>query len=331
MAPRSRPRLPATFQSRRAPRGRAAPANLSEDPRAEVWGVLYRITRRDLVRLDATEGVPWWRYRSLWLEAEDVSGNTLQAVTYIAEGDKDDRRPSLRYLTLLREGARAHGLPDHYIRFLEQVEPRTVAELRRRALLAALPAADSSRRFGTDAYSLVSGDGPDIGPSRMMSIEAVVNGHVIADSDDVVDCGGHQYFPNFAIRPECLVGAPTDSVSACPHGVQFYDVVIDGVRHERATSSYEAPRPAMKQVAGRFRFWKMSRWPESLERRGAPDTRASLLVGLRHCSCFGTVRSSIHSIRTGHNCSFSPVNAFPAPLAGGRRRIALPRTLRMRK
>ena len=104
------------------PRSRAAPANLAEDPRAEVWGVLYRITRRDLVRLDATEGVPWWRYRPLWLESEDVSGDTLRAVTYIAQGDKDDRRPSLRYLTLLREGARAHGLPDHYIRFLEQVE-----------------------------------------------------------------------------------------------------------------------------------------------------------------------------------------------------------------
>jgi cation transport regulator ChaC len=104
------------------PRGRAAPANLSEDPRAEVWGVLYRITRRDLVRLDASEGVPWWRYRSLWLEAEDANGVGLPAVTYIAQGDRNDRRPSLRYLTLLRDGARAHGLPEHYTRFLEQIE-----------------------------------------------------------------------------------------------------------------------------------------------------------------------------------------------------------------
>ena len=40
------------------PRGRSAPANLHPDPEAEVWGVLYRITRRDLVRLDLTEGVP---------------------------------------------------------------------------------------------------------------------------------------------------------------------------------------------------------------------------------------------------------------------------------
>jgi hypothetical protein len=40
----------------------------------------------------------------------------------MARGYDDDRTPSLRYLTLLREGARAHGLPERYIRFLEQVE-----------------------------------------------------------------------------------------------------------------------------------------------------------------------------------------------------------------
>ena len=50
-----------------------------------------------------------------------MDGNTLRAVTYIARGNKDDGCPSLRYLLLLREGARAHGLPEHYIRFLEQV------------------------------------------------------------------------------------------------------------------------------------------------------------------------------------------------------------------
>ena len=104
------------------PRGKAAPANLCADPAAEVWGVLYKITRRDLVRLEATEGVPWWRYRPLWLDAEDLGGTVLKAATLLAQGDKDDSVPSLHYLTLLREGARAHGLPKHYIRFLEQIE-----------------------------------------------------------------------------------------------------------------------------------------------------------------------------------------------------------------
>jgi gamma-glutamylcyclotransferase len=104
------------------PRGRAAPANLHAHPQAEVWGVLYAITRRDLLRLDASEGIPWWRYRPLWLDAEDAIGNRLRAVTYVAQGDEVDGRPSLRYITLLREGARTHGLPDHYVLFLERIE-----------------------------------------------------------------------------------------------------------------------------------------------------------------------------------------------------------------
>lgn len=101
------------------PKGKAAPANLSADPQAEVWGVLYQLTRRDLLQLDASEGVPGRRYRPLWVEAETGDGRPLQAVTYIARGKATDGRPSLRYLTLLRNGARAHGLPEQWLRFLD--------------------------------------------------------------------------------------------------------------------------------------------------------------------------------------------------------------------
>ncbi len=104
------------------PIGRAAPANISPDPKAEVWGVLYQITRTGLLHLDYTEGVPGRRYRHLWVEALDINGQRLRAVTYIANGKDTDGNPSLRYLTLLREGARAHGLPEHYIEFLESVK-----------------------------------------------------------------------------------------------------------------------------------------------------------------------------------------------------------------
>lgn len=106
------------------PKGRAAPANIEPEPGSDVWGVVYRITRRDLVWLDHTEVVPGWKYRHLWTEAEDYEGNRLSpAVTYIADGAETDGRPSLRYITLLRDGARAHGLPEHWVRFLDSVEP----------------------------------------------------------------------------------------------------------------------------------------------------------------------------------------------------------------
>ncbi len=104
------------------PRGKAAPANLASDPHAEIWGVLYRITRADLLHLDATEGVPGPRYRHLWVDAEDIDGRPVHAVTYIADGKEVDGNPSLRYITLLRDGARAHGLPKHYLRFLDSVK-----------------------------------------------------------------------------------------------------------------------------------------------------------------------------------------------------------------
>ena len=50
------------FDVRQFPGRKMAYANLCADAQAEVWGVLYKITRRELVRLDATEGIPWSRY-----------------------------------------------------------------------------------------------------------------------------------------------------------------------------------------------------------------------------------------------------------------------------
>jgi uncharacterized protein (DUF427 family) len=89
------------------------------------------------------------------------------------------------------------------------------------------------------------------------SMKATLQDHVIAESDDIVEAGGYQYFPSSAVRLEWLQKThKTESDLACPHGVQFYDVVIDGKRHARAAWVYEAPRPALAQVAQRFGFWQ---------------------------------------------------------------------------
>jgi cation transport regulator ChaC len=105
------------------PKGKSAPANLHPDPNAEVWGILYRITRRELLRLDLTEGVPGRGYQHIEIDAEDRDGRVVRAIAYMARGKEVDGKPSLRYITLIRDGARAHGLPENYIRFLDSVEP----------------------------------------------------------------------------------------------------------------------------------------------------------------------------------------------------------------
>jgi len=88
-------------------------------------------------------------------------------------------------------------------------------------------------------------------------MKATVDDRVVADSDDIIDCRGYCYFPRAAVRLDWLEKTEkTAHDLECPHGVQFYDVVIDGKRHPRAAWSYEAPRPEMAQVGGRFGFWE---------------------------------------------------------------------------
>jgi cation transport regulator ChaC len=103
------------------PVGKAAPANICVDPDCELWGVLYRITRLELLRLDATEGVPGRNYKHVWVPVEDADGNMITAVTYLARGKESDGVPSLRYISLLRDGARIHGLPEVWLQFLDNV------------------------------------------------------------------------------------------------------------------------------------------------------------------------------------------------------------------
>jgi uncharacterized protein (DUF427 family) len=97
----------------------------------------------------------------------------------------------------------------------------------------------------------------DLDPAGDQLMQAIVDGEVIAHSDDIVECQGYQYFPRSAVRIDRLEKAEkTQDDHACPHGVQFYDVIVGGKRHPRAAWSYEAPQPKMHQVADRFGFWQ---------------------------------------------------------------------------
>jgi uncharacterized protein (DUF427 family) len=98
---------------------------------------------------------------------------------------------------------------------------------------------------------------PKAAPTKAAPMKATLGRHVIAESDDVVEVEGYHYFPESAVRTEWLVKAgKTCDDGQCPHGVRFYDVVVAGERHPRAAWRYEAPRPSMRRVAGRFAFWR---------------------------------------------------------------------------
>jgi uncharacterized protein (DUF427 family) len=88
-------------------------------------------------------------------------------------------------------------------------------------------------------------------------MKATLDGSVIADSSDTVAVKGYDYFPIAAVRMEWLEKSPrTPKDLQCPHGVQFYDVVVGGQRHPRNAWIYEQPQPAMAAVTGRVGFWE---------------------------------------------------------------------------
>jgi uncharacterized protein (DUF427 family) len=88
-------------------------------------------------------------------------------------------------------------------------------------------------------------------------MKAIWRGEVIAESDRVIEAAGYTYFPREAVRMDCLQPVPqTERDLACPHGVQFFDVVGSGARSQRAAWSYEAPKPSMRHVDHWIGFWE---------------------------------------------------------------------------
>jgi uncharacterized protein (DUF427 family) len=91
----------------------------------------------------------------------------------------------------------------------------------------------------------------------MVTMKAIWHGQVIAESDRTREVGGYQYFPRETVRLDWLRPAPkTRGDLACPHGVQFYDLVGGGARGQRAAWSYEAPGRSMMQVDHWIGFWE---------------------------------------------------------------------------
>jgi hypothetical protein len=87
-----------------------------------VYGVLWRITPRDRVMLDAWENVAAKLYRAAILPVRQ-GAEVRPALVYIARGSRNGR-PKAGYMELVIAAARAWHLPDDYISSLAQWLPR---------------------------------------------------------------------------------------------------------------------------------------------------------------------------------------------------------------
>jgi hypothetical protein len=89
---------------------------------ARTCGVLYRITPAEAEHLDRTEGVGGGYYRRIDVVVAGAHGGAIEAFTYHSTFGSPGRKPSPRYIGLLLDGARDHGLPEDYVDFLRAFE-----------------------------------------------------------------------------------------------------------------------------------------------------------------------------------------------------------------
>ena len=101
--------------------GERGVANVEADDKGRTCGVLYLLPPVDCDRLDRTEGVPAGLYRRIAV-AVAVGEQRVPAFTYQSSLTQAGRKPSARYMGLLLEGARHHGLPPSYIHYLESFD-----------------------------------------------------------------------------------------------------------------------------------------------------------------------------------------------------------------
>ena len=102
--------------------GERGVANIEATVGESICGALYLLTPSDCDRLDRTEGVHVGAYYRFPVDVRLDDGSTCAAFTYRSRFASAGRKPSPRYLGLLVEGARQRGLPDEYVRWLENLE-----------------------------------------------------------------------------------------------------------------------------------------------------------------------------------------------------------------
>ena len=89
-----------------------------------------------------------------------------------------------------------------------------------------------------------------------MTVRAVWNGHVIAESDDTVVVEGNHYFPAEAVRREYLSESDTHTVCPWKGTASYYTVTVDGQHNADAAWYYPSPKPKAELVRDRIAFWR---------------------------------------------------------------------------
>ena len=87
-------------------------------------------------------------------------------------------------------------------------------------------------------------------------MKAIWNGHVVAESDDIVKVEGNAYFPIDSVNKALLRDSATTSMCPWKGTASYYSLAVDGKENKDAAWFYPAPKDAAAEIKGRVAFWK---------------------------------------------------------------------------
>jgi uncharacterized protein (DUF427 family) len=89
-----------------------------------------------------------------------------------------------------------------------------------------------------------------------MTVRALYNETVIAESDDTVIVEGNHYFPIGDVNRAYLEGSSSHTFCPWKGEASYYSVVVDGDRDPDAAWYYPEPKDAAAQIRDRVAFWR---------------------------------------------------------------------------
>ena len=89
-----------------------------------------------------------------------------------------------------------------------------------------------------------------------MRKQAIWNGQVIAESDDLVNVEGNYYFPRTSLKDEFLQASDTHTQCFWKGTASYYSLLVDGKENKDAVWYYPEPMEAAKHITNRVAFWR---------------------------------------------------------------------------
>lgn len=111
-----------------------------------------------------------------------------------------------------------------------------------------------------------------------MTVRAIWNGAVLAESDNTQVVEGNHYFPPDSINWEYFQENSHHSICPWKGQASYYDLVVDGQVNRSAAWYYPTPSKAARQIRDYVAFWHGVK-VQRVKDEGEPENAKKSLIG----------------------------------------------------